>query len=657
MQLAAGQTVSHYKLLDKVGEGGMGVVYEAEDVRLHRHVALKFLPPEMVGDEEARWRFVNEARAASALDHPNIGVVHEIEETDDGRSFICMAYYGRETLKKKIEQGQLSIAQAIEIAIQVADGLHRAHEAGIIHRDIKPANIIIASDGVPKIVDFGLAKLAGQSGSTASGRNVGTAAYMSPEQALGSSLDRRSDLFSLGIVLYEMVTGKRPFEGEHEAALFYSIVHSDPAPPSSSNAHVSRDLERIILKLLAKEPARRYQSAGDLETDLKRVRAGARPSSTSRIQGLTRAITTHKLAAAAVLVAVPVAVFVFSSLMPHTTFSLASTDMIMVADMENLTGNKVFDHSLTEAIKVSLRQSPHINLLSSDKVTDALELMKHTKDKVDEPTALTVARRTGARMVIAGSISPLGAGFLLSCKIVDAHSGETVALVNREVSRIESILSEMDGLCENIRKNLGESLKGAPGDVAPLERVTTPSLEALELYARGDKLEREGDYQGAAVLKEQAVALDSNFTSAISDLSYIYRKLGVDSLALYYHNRVPRLLSRVSDWERFYILSTYYGPSFEFDFPKAFENAQQLVTRFPNQEEGFAMLQHLAMYVGDLKTEREAARRSLQLDSVAAPSKFNNAGYAEALSGNADEALKLFRESKWRRPKSYTADS
>ncbi|MBI4427650.1 MAG: protein kinase [Ignavibacteriales bacterium] len=265
-----GQTISHYKILEKLGEGGMGVVYKAEDTKLRRSVALKFLTPEMTHDKEAKSRFIHEAQAASALDHPNIAVVHEIDDTDDGQSFICMAYYEGKTLKDQIESGPLDVNRAIRVSMQVADGLQRAHEAGIVHRDIKPANIIVTGRNEVKIVDFGVAKLSSQTRGTSTSTG-GTAAYMSPEQAQGVDVDARSDLFSLGVVMYEMLTGKRPFVGEHEAAVMYSIVNIDPVPPSSLNPAVPTELDRITLKLLEKNPENRFPSASVLRSELKHL--------------------------------------------------------------------------------------------------------------------------------------------------------------------------------------------------------------------------------------------------------------------------------------------------------------------------------------------------------------------------------------------------
>src|ERR1051326_3034512 len=473
-----GQTVSHYKILEKLGEGGMGVVYKAEDTKLRRSVALKFLPPGMTRDENARRRFIHEAQAASSLDHPNIAVVHEIDETEDGQSFICMAYYQGESLKQKIERGPLDIAQAIEYAVQVADGLQRAQDAGIIHRDIKPANIMITSQGAVKIVDFGIAKLSGQTHSTATGLQAGTAAYMSPEQVLGHAVDHRTDLFSLGVVLYEMVTGKRPFEGDHERALFYAIVNATPLPPSRLRAGVPRDLEGIIRNLLQKDPAQRYQSAAAVRNDLNLLRLGIPVPTPSRIRRMAGAMKSHKVIVAVVVVALAAAIVIVSSIRPRPQFTLADSDFVLVADVGNHTSDKIFDHSLTEAIKVALRQSPHVTLLSSERIANALERMQLSKNsRLDESTAVSLARREGARVVIAGGIDPLGTGYSLSWKIVDVLTGEVLSVIHREVPRIENILGEMDRISEEIRNRLGENLRDISKDAMPLDKVTTPSLE------------------------------------------------------------------------------------------------------------------------------------------------------------------------------------
>lgn len=267
-----GQTIFHYKILEKLGQGGMGVVYKALDTKLNRTVALKFLPLDLTRDQEAIDRFINEAQAASSLDHPNICTIHEISETEDGQMYICMAYYAGETLQQKVANGQLSVDSAIGIALQAAQGLERAHEAGIIHRDIKPSNLIITTRGEVKIIDFGIAKLAGQARLTKTGKTLGTVAYMSPEQVQKKPVDQRTDIWSLGVVLYEMLTGRLPFYGENEAAVIYSIVNETLEPVQKHRPELSPEFLHVLNHALERNPADRYQSVSDVLSDCRRLK-------------------------------------------------------------------------------------------------------------------------------------------------------------------------------------------------------------------------------------------------------------------------------------------------------------------------------------------------------------------------------------------------
>jgi eukaryotic-like serine/threonine-protein kinase len=267
-----GEVVSHYRILERLGSGGMGVVYKAEDTKLKRTVALKFLPPDLTSDEPATGRFIHEAQTASSLDHPNICTIHEIDRTENGRLFIVMACYEGETLKKRIQRGPMKIQDAIEIALQVAHGLAKAHEHGIVHRDIYPSNIMITGDGIVKIIDFGLAKLAGRTRLTREGTTVGTVAYLSPEQARGDAVDHRTDIWSLGVVMYEMLTGEPPFKSDYEQAVIYSILNEEPKAPSTLRPCVPAGLDRIVMKALAKDPAQRHQRVSDFINEISRGR-------------------------------------------------------------------------------------------------------------------------------------------------------------------------------------------------------------------------------------------------------------------------------------------------------------------------------------------------------------------------------------------------
>ncbi len=343
-----GKTISHYKILEKLGEGGMGVVYKAEDTKLKRFVALKFLPPEFSRDSEAKERFIHEAQAASALEHNNICNIHEIDETEQGQLFIVMACYEGESLKQKIKRGPLKLKEVLNIAIQVAQGLAKAHEKGIVHRDIKPANVHITNDGVIKILDFGLAKLGDRSKLTKEGTTLGTVAYMSPEQALGEEVDSRTDIWSFGVVLYEKITGQIPFKGEYEQAMVYSIINENPEPMTALRTGVPMEFERITNKALAKNADERYQSAGDLLVDLKNLKRNLESSSSILPLKATEKSARKKLM---MRIAIPIVVVLalvlgFLLLRPYLSRKHTKIEPISVAviSFENHTGDKKYDH-------------------------------------------------------------------------------------------------------------------------------------------------------------------------------------------------------------------------------------------------------------------------------------------------------------------------
>ena len=368
-----GRMVSHYKILEKLGQGGMGVVYKAEDTKLKRTVALKFLPSELTRDADAKARFIQEAQAACALDHPDICTIYEIDETGDGQLFIAMALYEGETLKQKIERGPVALEEAVEIAVRVAQGLGRAHEAGIVHRDIKPANIMITNRGEVKILDFGLAKLAGQAKLTRTGSTLGTAAYMSPEQARGEDVDHRTDIWSLGVVLYEMLTGELPFKGDHEAALLYSIVHEKPQALSELRPDISAPLSSLMSKVLQKDRALRYQTTSELITDLKKLSVSGMPSPRQEKS---------------------IAVLPFENLSPDPDQEYFS---------DGLTEEVISDLSNVRALRVISRSSAMT--------------FKGTKKKVPE-----IARELDVQYVLEGSVRKAGNSLRITAQLIDAAS-------------------------------------------------------------------------------------------------------------------------------------------------------------------------------------------------------------------------------------------
>jgi serine/threonine-protein kinase len=517
-----GQTISHYRIVEKLGEGGMGVVYRADDTKLRRAVALKFLAPDRTRDAEAKKRFIQEAQAASALDHPNIAVVHEIDETDDGRSFICMAYYAGKTLKELIEAGPLPIQRAVNISCQIADGLQRAHEAGIIHRDIKPANVMITERGEVKIVDFGIAKLEGQSPATRSGPTAGTAAYMSPEQAQGMATDQRSDLFSLGIVLYEMVTGKRPFPGEHESAVLFSILTMDPIPPTIIRPEVPLSLERSILRLLEKEPEKRYQSARDFKFDVKE-QAGML-TTTERI--LTAPLRRMKpnLALAVVLVLVAAAFAALPSARESARrwlgFTVLPTEkyiaVLPITIFGNDSTNQAFADGLIETLtsKITRLERFQKSLL----VIPSIEVRQR---KVLSPTQAQTA--FGITLAVTGSVERRIDQVRLTLNLVDAKT-----LSQLYSDQIEEQLDSLVLLEEHAVASLVHMLEFEiqPQAVRAAASKGTRDSRAYDLYTQGrgflvrsDKLE---NVSLAVRCFERAVEVDSSYALAFAGLGEAY---------------------------------------------------------------------------------------------------------------------------------------
>jgi tetratricopeptide (TPR) repeat protein len=507
-----GRTISHYRIISKLGEGGMGVVYEAEDLKLDRRVALKFLPPHLQAEDAAKNRFVHEAKAASALDHPNIGTIYEIDETPAGQMFIAMALYDGGTLKQKAEGNLLSASEAVDIVSQVARGLAKAHDSGIVHRDVKPGNILMTTDGLAKLVDFGLAKLSGASRVTRTGTTVGTVAYMSPEQARGEEVDPRSDVFSLGVVLYELLTGKLPFRGDHEAAVIYAILNMDPEPLDTHRPDLPAGLQNVIDKALSKDADSRYASARELVGDLKAVLGGGEVGAVRRRR---RKISRRTVVAAAAVAVVVIAGYVlYTQLGPRLSDQqpAVSTDVIAVfpftvrgSEDVAFMGEGVVDLLSMKLNGVGGLRSVHVRALMSLIQQDGGE------GELDPQRYRAIAERAGAGLYVTGSIVEAGGRITLRASVLETTGGaeaESEASAEGRTDRFQELVDEL--AAELVVKRVAES--GTP--LALLARETTDSYEALAAYLEAERLYRSTEYSRSVEACQRAVAADSTFALA-----------------------------------------------------------------------------------------------------------------------------------------------
>ncbi len=620
-----GQTVSHYKILERLGGGGMGIVYKAEDTHLHRIVALKFLPPALSLDPDAKARFKQEAEAASALDHPNICNIHDIDETADGQLFISMTCYEGETLKRKLERGPLKLEETLDIGLQVAQGLAEAHRHGIVHRDIKPANIMVTNDGLVKILDFGIAKLCGATMLTRTGMTMGTVAYMAPEQARNEEVNGQTDIWSLGVVLYEMLVGKKPFQSDYEQALVYAILNEEPKPIRLLRADVPSSLEDAIKTALAKGKEVRYESVEELASALsaigKPTQTGRATSRAGRLAGEKRARHTFRLlVVGGVIILVLAALLIVRPVLLDE--AIASKPLsVMLVSFDNQTGEESFDHLrnvIPNLLMTGLMDSRHFRVITWEKIRSLMrQIGKDSAKYIDRETGLYLCRKMGVDILGSGQFTRAGNLFLTELHLLDARTGEVLKTpIAARGTGVESFLAE-DGIINELTSQFsdagGVSVWNRKTSSKPINHVTTNSLEAYSFYLRGTENFNKWYYPEARSFFQKAVELDSTFAMAHFYLSVVgagkeARHKAIVKAYVYCQN--------ATETERLAIEAAY-AFKVEHNMDKMFTLRKLRAERHPFDAEARNELAYsYDIYMGDKDRSLKEFMKAVELDST-----------------------------------------
>jgi serine/threonine protein kinase/Flp pilus assembly protein TadD len=619
-----GKTISHYKILGKLGEGGMGVVYKAQDTQLQRLVALKFLPPHISDSPEEKARFVHEAQSASALNHPNVTTIHGIEESPEGL-FIIMEYVEGKTIKEIAEKDSPSIKRILDIAIQVCEGLTSAHKKEIVHRDIKSDNIMVTKEGQVKIMDFGLAKLKGATKLTQTGSTLGTAVYMSPEQASGEEVDQRSDIFSFGVVLYEMITGHLPFKGEHQAAIIYSVINETPEPLARYKTSIPEGLQRIVDKALEKDKDERYQHIDDLLADLRRERKSLEYAKTGQVPKEAIAAKPKRrflpfIVPASVVFVIVLLILIlkpFKFEIAPEKKATAEENKIAIMYFDNLADpadSSKLGEIITNLLITDLTESQYLKVVSSQRLYDILKLVgKEGVKRVDRAVATQVAEKAQAKWMLLGSVLQMKPQIILTSQLVEVENGNAIASQKITGQAGENIFPLVDDLSAAIKKDLSLPAAAQKEKERPVADVTTHSQEAYRYYLEGIDYTNKLYYAEAEKSFKKAMEYDSTFAMAYFRLSMAAATLG-DPEYKELLAKAVKYSDKVSQKEKMYIQALEAATS--ENLGKYVEVLQKIVERYPDEKEAFLRLGQTHRQLRKLQEAVHYLSKAIEIDSL-----------------------------------------